>query len=72
MREWFKEARTSKNMTQADLAKQCEISRSFITEIENGKANPHVDNAKKIASVLGFSWTRFYDEESEEISKEVS
>jgi len=37
----------------------------MITEIENGNANPSVKVAKKIAAVLGFDWTRFYDEYDE-------
>lgn len=63
MRTWLKELRArSSNMTQKELAARVSISRTMITEIENGNANPSVDVAKKIAAVLGFEWTRFYDE----------
>jgi len=52
-------------MTQGQLAEKVGISRTMITEIENGNANPSVEVAKKIAAVLGFDWTRFYQDESE-------
>jgi len=67
MRHWLKELRSeSGNMTQEQLAKKVGISRTMITEIENGNANPSVKVAKKIAAVLGFPWTRFYEDDSNE------
>lgn len=67
MRHWLKELRIeSGNMTQEQLAKKVGISRTMITEIENGNANPSVKVAKKIAAVLGIDWTKFYEEVSEE------
>jgi len=66
MRHWLKELRSeSGNMTQEQLAKKVGISRTMITEIENGNANPSVKVAKKIASVMGFNWTRFYEDEDD-------
>ena len=63
MRTWLKELRTkSSNMTQKELAARVGISRTMITEIENGKANPSVEVAKRIATVLGFDWTRFFED----------
>jgi len=35
----------------------------MITEIVNGKANPSVDVAKRIADVLGFDWTLFFEDD---------
>lgn len=39
------------------------ISRAGYANIENGKRLPSVPVAKKIAAVLGFDWTRFYEED---------
>lgn len=67
MRSWLKKLRhESHNMTQEQLAKKVGISRTMITEIENGNANPSVEVAKKIAAVLGFDWTRFYEDDNDE------
>ena len=65
MRSWLKKLRHESHLTQEQLAKMAGISRTMITEIENGNANPSVKVAKKIAAVLGFDWTRFYDEYDE-------
>ena len=67
MRRWLKELRArSSNMTQKELAARVGISRTMITEIENGNANPSVEVAKRIAAVLGFPWTRFFEEDESE------
>ena len=67
MRRWLKIARQeSNNLTQNQLARLAGISRTMVTEIENGNANPSVDVAKKIASVLGFDWTLFYQDGDEQ------
>ena len=64
MRTWLKELRLkSRSMTQKQLATLVGISRTMITEIENGNANPSVEVAKRIAAVLGFDWTRFFDDD---------
>ena len=66
MRGWLKKLRReSHNLTQEQLAKMVGISRTMITEIENGNANPSVKVAKKIAAVLGFDWTRFFEDEDD-------
>ena len=65
MRSWLKKLRHESNLTQEQLAKMVGISRTMVTEIENGNANPSVKVAKKIAAVLDFNWTRFYDEYDE-------
>jgi putative transcriptional regulator len=63
LRSWLKELRDSKDLTQTQVADSCEISRSYYTHIENGTKDPTVKVAKKIATVLGFCWTKFFDEE---------
>jgi len=50
-------------MTQEDVATLCGISRQFYCFIENGDRTPSVETAKSIAAVLGFDWTRFYQDD---------
>lgn len=59
MREWLVEARGKKS--QAELAKEIGIPQSTYASIEVGIRNPSVSTAKKIAKVMGFSWTRFFE-----------
>jgi len=48
--------------SQEKLAAKIGITRQHIGLIENGVVAPSVEVAKKLAAVLGFDWTRFYDE----------
>ena len=51
-------ARLKMKVTQAELAKKLHTSKSFISEIENGKQNISIEYASKIAKALGkeFVW----------------
>jgi len=55
-------ARQSKNLSQKQLAELVGVSRSTIAalEVKNSKS-PTVENAKKIAEVLGVEWTQFFE-----------
>ena len=66
MRKWLVDFRQVRNMTQEDVASKCDITRQFYSMIENKERDPSVIKAKKIAEVLGFDWTRFYDTDSED------
>lgn len=61
MGEELKKIRELEGQTQNQLASKIGISRAYYTNIENGKRKPSVDIAKKIATALGFEWTRFYE-----------
>ena len=56
--------RMEKGMTQQELADLVGLDRTTITKIENG-ATPSIDTAKRIAAVLGFNWTLFYQDEDD-------
>ena len=61
MREWLKKIRTDKQLTMKAVADNAGISESYYCTIENGVRNCPVGTAKKIASVLGFSWEKFFE-----------
>jgi transcriptional regulator with XRE-family HTH domain len=44
--------RKQKNMTQEDLCGVAEIDRSYLSEVENGKANVSVETLVKITNAL--------------------
>lgn len=50
-------------MTQAQVAELSGICESAYCMIESGKRGCAVDTAKRIASVLGLDWTRFYEDD---------
>lgn len=60
-----REYRTARNLRQADLAREVNVTRQTILAIEKERLNPSVRLSLKIARVLGESVDRvFYLEES--------
>ena len=53
-----RQARTEAGMTLSEFASQCELSPSYVTEIEHGRKYPRADKIMRMASVLG----KDYDE----------
>lgn len=51
----MKRIRTEKVISQGDIARALEVSRGFISTIENGKTNPTLSTITKIAKALGVS-----------------
>lgn len=62
MREWLYEARKNKNFTMAEVATKSNISESYYSMIESRNRDVPVRTAKKIAKVLEFDWTKFYED----------
>jgi len=51
----IREIRESRGLNQDRLADKAQISKGFLSDIENGKRNPSSDNLLRIANVLGAS-----------------
>jgi transcriptional regulator with XRE-family HTH domain len=63
MREWLRKKRLEKNLSEKEVANAVGIKQAPYHRIETGQSNPKVENAKKIARVLGFNWQMFYPDE---------
>ena len=63
MRGWLKSMRESAGLSKTALAKEVGAHLSVIGKYEAGIRTPKRKRAKKIAEVLGFDWTRFYEDE---------
>ena len=63
MRKWLIDIRNGR--TQAQIAKAAGITQQMYSFIELGERRPSVEVAKKIAAVMEFPWTRFYEDEDE-------
>lgn len=68
MENWLTAIRNENNITQSECAKRANIAQPYYCQIENGERRPSVETAKAIALVLGFDWTRFYEDERSENS----
>ena len=51
----LKRIRTKKGISKGDIARNLEVSRGFISTIENGKTNPTLSTITKLAKALGVS-----------------
>lgn len=63
MREWLIAERKKTEKSQYQVAEEAEMAQSTYASYETGARNPSVTVAKRIAAVLGFDWTRFFDDE---------
>ncbi len=48
----LKRIRTEKGTTQGDIVRSLGVSRSFVSNIENGKTNPTLATIAKLAKAL--------------------
>lgn len=69
-RNWLRVIRWKHGYTQDLTAKKAGIHRSSYTHIENGRRNPSVNTAQKIAKVLEFDWTLFFNQNGGETPHE--
>jgi transcriptional regulator with XRE-family HTH domain len=51
----LKMIRTSKNITQSELADLIGVDKSFVSNIENGETNPTLSTISSLAKALGIS-----------------
>jgi transcriptional regulator with XRE-family HTH domain len=49
----LKRIRTQKGMSQGDIVRSLGVSRSYVSNIENGKTNPTLATITKLAGTLG-------------------
>jgi transcriptional regulator with XRE-family HTH domain len=61
--------RISRGYTQEELADRCDLSRSFISQLENDQVSPSIDTLERILRVLGTDLKNFFasDEKREKI-----
>ncbi|CCJ32985.1 helix-turn-helix domain-containing protein [Caloramator australicus] len=64
--ERIRQIRKEKNMSIIDLANLTDLSKSTISEIENGKKKPAFDTLKKLASALNVPMAKLLDENEED------
>ena len=55
----LKRIRTEKAMSQGDIARALDVSRGYISNIENGKQNLTITTIGRLAKVLGVSSSEF-------------
>ena len=58
--------RVEKQLTQEELANRCELSKGFISQLENDLTSPSIATLMDILEILGTNLKEFFSETSEE------
>jgi transcriptional regulator with XRE-family HTH domain len=62
----IKELRLENGLTQEELAGRCELTKGFISQIENNLTSPSIKTLDDILEVLGTSIGEFFTDDKEE------
>ena len=60
----IKELRTSRGLTQEQLANECGVQRTTITMIELGENKPSVELAKKLGEIFEITWSDIFEDDN--------
>lgn len=60
--ERIRQYRTARSLTLVELAEQCEISSSFLSQIERDQANPSIGTLQRIAHAFGLTMVEFFQD----------
>jgi transcriptional regulator with XRE-family HTH domain len=58
----IRQRRKSQKQTLVELAKQCGISPSFLSQVERDQANPSIGTLQSLAHALGLTMATFFEE----------
>ena len=62
----IKRMRNQKGLTQEELADRCELTKGYISQLENNLNSPSIATLTDILSALGSNLAEFFHEETEE------
>ena len=62
----IKQMRNQKGLTQNELADRCELTKGYISQLENNLNSPSIATLTDILAALGSNLAEFFQEEAEE------
>ena len=62
----LKEMRQQKNLTQEELADRCELTKGYISQLENDLTSPSIATLVDLLNALGSNLSDFFHEDEEE------
>ncbi len=63
----IKDLRLIKNLTQEELANRCELTKGYISQLENNLTSPSIETLKDLLNALGTTFSDFFNEDDEQI-----
>ena len=61
----IKNLRQLKNLTQEELADRCELTKGYISQLENDLTSPSIETLKDLLNALGTTFGEFFEETSQ-------
>ena len=61
----IKELRSLRGLTQEELANRCELTKGYISQLENDLTEPSISTLEDILLSLGSSFSEFFSEFAE-------
>ncbi len=65
-RNWLRTLRNAKSISMRQVSSEAGISESYYSLIESGERRPSPEVAKKLAVLLGFDWTKFFEDSQQD------
>ncbi len=62
----LRDMRQEKNLTQEELADRCELTKGYISQLENDLTSPSIATLRDLLNALGSTLSDFFREEPEE------
>ena len=62
----IKRMRIEKGLTQEELANRCELSKGFISQVENDLTSPSIATLIDILEILGTNLKEFFSDDKDE------
>ena len=62
----IKRLRLQNNLTQEELADRCELTKAYISQLENELTSPSITTLEDILNALGTTFAEFFKDEKEE------
>lgn len=63
----IKDLRLIKNLTQEELANRCELTKGYISQLENNLTSPSIETLKDLLNALGTTFSDFFNEDDEQV-----
>ena len=63
--EKIRRLRIEKQLTQEELANRCELSKGFISQVENDLTSPSIATLMDILEILGTNPTEFFSDKEQ-------
>ena len=63
----IKNLRLTKNLTQEELADRCELTKGYISQLENDLTSPSIETLKDLLNALGTNFAEFFQDDETQI-----